>query len=378
MLKFILVTLVFIFSFALTSPVFAQELTQKEVVTIPIDQTINQDYFATGEKIVISGTINGDAYLFGGTIIVDGVINGDLIAGGGTVKITGSISDNVRIAGGELNVSGNIGKNITAGGGSIHLEDGAKIGGSLVAGGGDVSIFSPLGKGATIGAGNLVVADTIGGNVTAGIGELSLLKDAKINGNLTYWSSKPADIPTGSIVGETTFHQAENKQKPKEVMAINWGFKTYSFLVALLIGSLLLRFLPVFTAQTANRITTRPVASLAMGLLILVTVPLIAIMIAITIVGIPISLILIFAYVISLCFAKVFAALAVGTLITKSLDKKLSPYLALIIGLLAYYILSSIPVIGFIAMGLFTLAGLGSLVWTKKEFYNSLRAKKLI
>ena len=58
------------------------DLSDKKVVVVEKDEMIDDDYFAYGETVTISGTINGDAYLAGGSVLVDGVVNGDLFVAG--------------------------------------------------------------------------------------------------------------------------------------------------------------------------------------------------------------------------------------------------------------------------------------------------------
>lgn len=360
--------------------VVAQEVRNSEVVTLASDQTVDKDYFATGEKVVISGIVNGDVYVFGGNVIVDGTVNGDLIAGGGTVSVTGRVTDDARIGGGQVDVSGEIGRNLTAGGGSINISQNAKIGGSLVAGGGNVNVLSALGRGATVGGGNLTLANSVGGDVTAGVGSLTLLQNANVAGDLNYWSSQPADIQSGAqINGQTNFHMTEEKDGKSDAAAgINFGFSIYSFLVALIFGFIFIRFLPNFTQATADRITKKPLASLGIGFLALVTVPIFAIILAITILGIPFALLLMLFYIVDLYLAKIFVAIAVGAFLANYFKKKWGLMLSFVVGLAVYCLLSLIPVLGWLAVCIITLIGFGALIVSKKTNYESIRAKKLI
>ena len=361
--------------------VFAQELANGKFINVAENQTINQDYFATGEKVVVSGTINGDAYIFAGTVIVDGTINGDLITGGGSVNISGNVSDDVRVGGGQIDISGHIGKNLTAGGGTIHIADNAEIAGSLVAGGGNINIFAPLGKGATVGGGSITFADVINGNVTANVGSLALLEQAKINGDLNYWSQEKASFQNDTqVAGKTNFRQIEPKEKgeSKGLNGVNYGFKFYSFLVTLIFGFLFIRFLPAFTTKAVESIKTKPLAMLGTGFLFVVLAPILGLILILTVVGIPFTLLLAVAYVTYLCLAKIFTAIYAGNLIAKYFNKKTTMLMSLVAGLVVYYLLAMLPILGFLTTLLFTLLGVGAMLTAKREIYNSLRTKKLL
>src|SRR3990170_1195991 len=222
----------------------AKNLQRSETVLVPKGEVVEGDYFAAGERVTIAGTVNGDAYVAGGNVIVEGEINGDLIAAGGTVNVRGKVAQDVRIAGGQVAVSGDVGGNVTLVGGSLEVSDFAKIAGSLVSAGGNLSVFAPIGKGATIGVGAATFGNTVNGDVTAGVGELTLTPNAKVAGHLNYWSENDAQIQQGAEISGKTVHNYPQKKEREESAKALGGllgiFKIASFLAALIIGAILI------------------------------------------------------------------------------------------------------------------------------------------
>ena len=367
----------------ITTGVYAtKNLQRSETVLIPKGEVVDDDYFAAGERVTIAGTVNGDAYVAGGNVVVEGEINGDLITAGGNVNVRGKVAGDVRAGGGQVTVSGDIGGNVTLVGGSLEVADSAKIAGSLVSAGGNLAVFAPIGKGATFGAGNATIGNLINGNVTAGVGELALTPNAKVAGDLNYWSERDANISQGAEVSGKTTHNFPPKKEKQESRKALGGvlgfFKIVSFLAALIIGAILIKLAPQFTKITADTIAKKPAASLGIGLLTLIITPIVILITAITIIGIPIALILLVLFLITMYLAKIFVSMTIGRKIVEVINQKAGDYAIFILGLLVYTILTLIPVIGVIVGILVLLAGVGAIVATKKNIYKQLRSKKII
>lgn len=349
------------------------------------DEFISTDYFSAGDTVILAGTVDGDAYLAGGNIDVTGTVNGDVLAAGGNVNISGKVNGNVRVAGGNLNISGTVGKNITTAGGTIIISDQAKLGGSGVLMGGNISLLSPISKGLTIGGGQVNIANQVGGDINAGVGKLTLSPLAKVNGNLIYWSEDVADISsqasvsgqiTQNIPPKTSHQYKETSQKSSAGGAI--FFKIFSFITALVMGLLLLWLVPSFVESTTLTIYKSPLLSFGIGFLAVALTPFIVILLLITLVGIPFIFVWLFVLVFSLWMAKVFISVAVGLWIVRVFRQKTSIYLAFSSGLVIYYLLSMIPVIGWIVGFISGMIGLGALMITKRNYYLDLRQKKII
>lgn len=375
--------LVGIFSSSAIS-VYAEE--NKNVV-LSKDQVINRDYFATGDNITLSGTVNGDAYIAGGNVIIEGVVNGDLLAAGGNVNIRGKVRDDVRVAGGQITITGEVGRNITALGGSVNIADSANVTGSLTAGTGSLSVFAPIGKEANFGAGQATIGNTINGDVQAGVGQLTMTSNAKVLGNLTYWSEETARIDPGAEVSGATTHNLPPAPRKVEIdeakgaaalAGIGSVFNILSFLAALVVGLLLITFMPVYSQQTANLILQKPFLSLGVGFLAILLAPFIFIVLLITIIGIPLNLILLSGLLIFIYLAKIFVSIAIGQKVLLLLSKKAALGWAFVLGLFIYYVLTLIPILGFVFWMIAGLIGVGAILLERKYVYSDLRKKHLI
>lgn len=369
----------------LTSSVFAQSnyFSSNESIILPRNEIVDHDYFAAGGKVDILGTVNGDAYIAGGNVTVDGTINGDLLVAGGDIFVNGIITGDLRVAGGNVRVSGEVANNVSAVGGNISIDSKAILGRNIILAAGTGSIFAPVSNDIIAAGGRITLGNNIGGNGQIASGQLDLTREASISGNLDYWSNSKSNIAPSAVGGDISFHKTQIAQKkPQNVGKLLLGIdiltKAISFIMALVIGLLFIWLMPVFSQSAANVVKQKLGMSLLIGILASILLPVLFIVLLITVIGIPLALLFLFGFIAISCFGQIFISLAIGDKINNMRSKKSSQILSFIIGLIVYYIIALIPVIGGIFLIFAWLVGVGALLITKKEYYFSLRQKKLI
>lgn len=380
---------IFVFLFAIligvvgATSVLAKEPNSQKIVTIARDTIVDSDYFASGDVVTISGTVNGDVYVLAEKVTVDGVINGDLIATGGTVVISGQVAQDARVGAGELIVDGIISGSLTAGAGQIEIDDDAAIGKSVVLGAGSMRIDGSVERGATIGGGDVILNSYIGQSAKVGAGTLTLSENAKINGDLNYWSDNEATIRNlDSVSGSVAKHAAGNKDAGENARNMFGGigilWKIVSFVSAFILGFALLKLVPVFIGDVLKTYKDKPFVSLGLGFLSLVLAPILFILLLLSVIGIPFAVFLAFGLIVILMISKIFVALFVGEYIKARFKLKISQLGVLALGLAVWGILTSLPVLGGILTFIGCLSAVGAFLVTKKSYYKMLSEKKLI
>jgi cytoskeletal protein CcmA (bactofilin family) len=342
---------------------------------------INQDYFAYGERVEISGTVNGDVYAAGGQILVDGTINGDLLAAGGAITISGTVSQNARIAGGQIAISGPIGRSLTAAGGNVDLSDSARVGRGLVAAGGRVRVAAPVAADAKIAAGSVTVSSAVKGNLHAATGDLRLTSKAAIAGNLTYWSQTEVSLDPGATVAGATIHKTMPEYrgpKPGVLFGALGGLfllaKVVSLVSTLVLGLLFLYLLPRYTGSAVSTLGTRPWASLGVGFVAVVVTPAAAGLLLITVLGAPLALLAAALYCSALYVARVFVIIWAGAALLGWMGKQDRPVLALVLGLIVYTIVTLVPFFGWPITLLVTVFGLGAALLADRALLRTASA----
>lgn len=383
-LQILTFTLLFFF---VALPVSAKE--PPKTITLPKSEVINRDYFAGSERVITSGTVNGDAYIAGGESAFDGTVNGDLITVGGMQTISGVVDGDLRIAGGNIYFSGaKINGNVTVFGGSINVDQSTDISGSVVAVGGTLQFMGPIGKNLTVAGGEVTVGNTVGGDIwSPGLGSLRLTKGALVKGQLTYTSENEAVLSEGADVDGTTTRRAppvksnDVKEAGGKGAAGLAGLFVFIWLgdivMSVILGLLLVFFLPNFVIRVSEKAINNIGTSFLIGLVVTIVTPIALLLFMLTLVGIPLSLALFAIFFLVLWFAKVIGSIALGRRILKT-KKTESSYKAMFLGVVLYFVAGIIPLLGGLLQAFITITGLGSLAINKKEYYNELRAKKIL
>jgi cytoskeletal protein CcmA (bactofilin family) len=358
---------------------------KSKVVAVAAGEVLNQDYFAFGESIEISGRVKGDVYALGGNVLVDGTIDGDLLVGGGTVTISGTIVQDVRVAGGHVIISGRIGRNATIGSGNIDFTPSGRIQGGLVAGSGKVHLAGLIEGNAVVGAGNLVVSHSINGSLKAAAGSIRLTSQAQVAKDFTYWSHRRASIDhQARISGLVTKHALPKEffPSPKDLAMSLVGLilvlKLASFISTLVLGLLLIRFYPKFIRRGIHNLQHESLKVLGLGFLILFLTPVVIFLLGITVIGLPMAAVVLALLLLYLYLARIMVIAWAGQRLFAWIGKCQYEKWSFAAGLMMYSLLTLFPVFGQVVTFLTVLFGLGTLSLTQKEIYGEMRNQDMI
>jgi cytoskeletal protein CcmA (bactofilin family) len=387
MIKKLLIFILFLFIIPLVfvHSAYAQTRDERRSVVLPRTETVNGNYFNAGDRVTLSGTVNGDVYVAGGTVMVEGAINGDLIAAGGTVTVRGNVSQDVRVLGGQVVISGTVGESVSAAGGTVIVTDSARIGDSLVVASGNLEMYAPVAGEADIAAGDVVIGGTIGDDMKAAVGELTLTSDAQIAGDLTYWSDAEVQVQQGAQVAGQITREQPLRQPRVDAPAIGAGlaglailFKIGNFILYLIVGLLIIKLLPNYTNRTLGVISRKPWISLLAGFFTLLIFPVVFFGLLITIIGIPIAFLLLPILIVLIYLGVIFVSLFIGQKILGYFSNKARVGWALVVGLIVYELATLLPIVGGLITLVVIMFGLGAVLIEEKNLYEKLRSRNLI
>jgi hypothetical protein len=314
----------------------------------------------SGGSIVIEDgeTVSEDLTAFGGTVVVRGTVDGDLTAFAGNVIIESDaeVTGSVEATAGNVRIAGNVGGTATATGGNVFIADTATIDGDLEAA-----------------AGTIVVAGSVAGNAELAGGSVTLTSTASIDGNVEYATGEDGEfINEGATVGGS-ITQNEDLSTGGGFEGPDVGgplFGIYGFLVNVLVGGLLLLVFPDTSRRIADRVEDEPLRTGGIGLLALIGVPIAAVLIAITIIGIPVTIAVLIAYALALWIATIYGRYAVGATVLSYTDVE-NRWAALLVGLVVVAALVRIPVIGGLFEFVVLLLGLGAMAGLLYRFVRN-------
>jgi cytoskeletal protein CcmA (bactofilin family) len=321
--------------------------------------------------------VNGDVFGLGRELVINGTVNGSVTFGGQLITLNGEITHSARFAGQTIWVNGTVNNDLIIFGSGVSIASTSKIGNDLILGTASARVDGEIGRDIKGGGAEVVITNGVGRDVDLEADSLIITSSAQINGNVSYTSENEASIESGARIGGETIHKMPEPKEPSRKMGlfagiagVIWG-KFLAFLMIFVIGIILILIAQRRIVSMADAIKTNPWQSLGWGALILFATPVAAIIVMVTVIGIPIGLIAGVLYGIAIYLSTIPVALLIGSLIIargREINSKGVLIGALALGLVILAILKIIPILGFL-VGLATaIFGLGSLITSVRKF----------
>ncbi|MBU1164456.1 hypothetical protein KKA15_02750 [Patescibacteria group bacterium] len=341
-------------------------------ITLSADQTI-KNFYAAGNIISINGNIEKSLHAVGNVITVNGTVGNNLNAIGSTIIIRGNVGGSIHTAGGTVVIEGDVTDDLLIAGGNVAITSSAKIDGDLIIAGGTIEISAPVGGKLYVTGGELIINSKIAGKTNINVEKLTLGEKAEITQDLKYKAIKEAEInEAATILGTIDFTKSEMQKKAKEIRSqskgIVLGILTIGFFIKLLIlivsGLILVYFFGNLTKPIVKEALTKFWPSLGVGFATLILAPVVAILLAITVVGLWLAGLIGTIYVLMLMLASPIASIIFGTWFLGVFNKKEVKEIGwqqVVIGAIVLGILSVVPLFGWLVGFAMLLVSLGAL-----------------
>jgi hypothetical protein len=309
----------------------AQALKTFSGSVVTIDTPVNDDVFAAANAVNINAPVNS-AVVAGGNLNVNAPVAGDLVALGGQVLMGSDVGGKVVAAGGNLKLNGNVSTNAVMAGGQVNILPGSTIGRDALIAGGEV--------------------------VNAG----------RINGNLTVEANTFQN--TGSA-GRVSFKKVDSNQTRRAENRLDI-FGILMALGYLIIGLALLRYLPGLFFAIDCEVRKSPALKAVVGFVLIIASSIAILILAITVVGIPIALIASMLLIVTLALTGTFVAFSLGRWIGSLLKLNMGDMALFVIGFVVLNVLFLLPYIGGL-VGLISLSlGFGAIIYALRRHWHKL------
>jgi cytoskeletal protein CcmA (bactofilin family) len=338
---------------------------------------LGSDTFMAGSSVRLDQPVPGDLIAAGGNVDVDAPVAGDAVLVGGNLRVTAKVEQDIYVAGGRVILDAPIGHNLRVAGGQVEIGPMAEVGGNVTIGGGRVTLRGPI-KGALRVAGGRVLLDgPVAGDVESTSGRLTLGPNARLAGKLRYRSREeltrdPAAQVAGAVervllpglgasspAGE---ERGRGRADSERFVGPGW-FWTLGLMA---IAAVLVAALPVTSLRVADNLRNRPGWSLLWGFIALVCIPVAALILLISIIGIPLALLALLLYGMLLLVGYVASGIALGQWSLARLKADASTrkgwrIASAVAAIFALALLGSVPFAGgFVALAA-VLAGIGAI-----------------
>jgi hypothetical protein len=278
---------------------------------VKINDEVNGDTFLVGQNVVISKPINGDLYVIAENVVIDAPINGDLKVAATNVEIKSQVSGSFAFIADKVLITplGEISKDAYGLASEFNLY--GRVGGDL----------------------NMGYAD-----------EANILVEGNVAGNIHYLNSIP-NITSKAFLGGKLVKTNPNDYQVKEE---NRRFseiiqKIVHSLSLIFIVMLALRFIPKKFGSAFGLYKSNFGKNILFGLLALFAFPLIIILLAVSLIGLPIALLSTALLFFALYIAPIYPAMWIGQ---KLLPNSKSILMQAICGIFIFDVVSMGPVIG--------------------------------
>ncbi len=366
-----------VLALALITPAFAYNLETGENVVL--NQNLLDDTYVFAGNSTIKADIFGDLYVAGGFVVVDGNVQEDLVVAGGRVTITGNVGGDLRVLGGMVTVYGNVGDDLIAAGGVVDVAQDSVIGGDILVAADRLFLDGTVHGGLSGFLVNLNLNGQIQKDVSLTVQDSIFVSDeGHIEGNLEYYSLVESSMSQGVVDGVVQYNKF-NKSFG-ELFKVFLAYTVKSYLGALLLLLLVVLFAQNALMKSAQLAKENVSKAFGIGVLTVVLTFISAFVLMTTVIGIPISLILLSLLLIMFFISKVFVAMFFAAYVLKDNKKvkKSKLFIVLALVMLVYYLLSIIPLIGWVINLALFFFGVGCMALLKVEQIKALKSKKLL
>ena len=337
----------------------------------PAAQAVSDDRFLIGGSVRQETPVEGDLIGVGGSVEVVAPVGGDVVVTGGDIRIGAAVKGDVYAAGGNVDIDAAVGRNVRVAGGNVEVRTSGRVEGNLSALGGTVAIRGPVAGQVQAASGDVLVDSAVGGDVHVASGSLTLGPNARVGGRVSYRGDGEATIDpaaqvAGGIAREPGSAGATRTIERARVQREGGGSWFWTFGMMVLAGTIAAAF-PAGTRRVGEKLRRDPAITMLFGFAVLVCTPVAAVILAVTIIGIPVALAVLFLYAVMLIVG--YAALAVvlgdsalARLRAADAGRRGWRAGAAVLAMLAMGLAAKLPVIGGLLVFAALLAGVGALV----------------
>lgn len=288
-------------------------LVTTNIFVVSEEDPVTEDVYVTSQKVIVDGVIDGDLTAFSGSITINGTVTGDVIAfSSATVLVNEGARVGGALRGAAVNftVSGEVGTDVFASAASIVIEETGHVGRDVMAFGGVARVEGTVGRDVRGRTMRTVVDGSVAGDIDVATQKFEAGAGAVIEGDILYRSPVGASIdPGATVAGTVTRLPTQSNFVYGVILSLA---NIVGFLGFILAGLLALFVLRASGARATGAMLTKPIRSLAYGVAAVFAAPAVIVVLAATLVGIPIAVMLVAGAVVALIIGPVPAVTALG------------------------------------------------------------------
>lgn len=311
---------------------------------------------------------------------IHGSIGGNLQLLAGRTTVRADIDGSVHVAGGDVTLVGDVGGDVVVAGGSVTVDGSSTIGGDLIVAGGRARLDGTV-QGSVYGTALTIRhGGTVNGDMQVQTSRLSVTSAAQVQGDLRYQSPIDADIARQTGISGTIERTNATPWAGVGDGALSPFGSLLKLTWSLLTGAAVIAIAPRLLSRIADH-AQGVLQPAAIGIVAIVLLPVAALLLLGTIIGIPLGVMLLAMIPIGLYLSQVVAGLTLGRLVMPRSwrdGSRGTMILAMTLGVLVLGILRMLPIpyLGPIVTAIITFWGFGAIIMVVTDLTsNRLRAR---
>jgi len=378
--RWILFCALAVWIFAPVGSSFATDFMSGQSVYVMDTVTINDDIISGAQNTTISGRVRGDLITAGMSTIVDGEVRGSITSFVFDFKMSGHSFNSVRAFAWRIDIDGRIERNLMAYGQNVVIGRQGWVEKDVDFSAGTITLQGRVGGDFKGEGGQVYISGQIDGDVELKSDDVVIQPSAIIGGRLsTIGKREPKIEPGAQILGETE-HTLPEAKKPDTYDFSDFVVDAWSFLALALTGGVLLLLFRGFTCGVTCYVESHLWKSLGLGFVFFVCLPIAAIILMISLIGIPMGIMILAGWLLLFYLAKIFAGLMIGEWIRKKFQGGKAPgrFWSLLLGLFILTFILHIPVFGVILKLGIVFLMFGGFVLAAVEWHAQMRKKETV
>jgi hypothetical protein len=299
----------------------------------------------SGERISIDTPVADDIIAGGDIVGINSPVD-SVIAAGGTVSINAPVKGDVIALAGQVYINSDVGGKVVVAGGSVHI--GGDIGTNLVGAGEQV---------------NLAASSSV--NKDALLMGRQVFNAAKINGTLSVSANQFNNSGTAQAV---RYKKIEDQGRRDE--DFDAGYSIFSLLFLLgyfILGLILVKYLPGIFQEVDAEARRSTLFKILLGFVMIVAAFIALVILAASIVGLPIALISALLFMATLMLSSTFVSFSLGRWICEKAKMKKGDLAGFVLGFVVLNLLFYLPLIGGLISIVSMSLGFSSIIYASRR-----------
>ena len=364
---------------ALASPSHARaaEFRYEEDGTVRVDagEVIEDTVFLAGNTAIVAGVVDGDVFAAAERVEVTGEVRGSLYGAGESVTVTGDINGNAHLAGQDVELDARVGGSAFVAGQNLTLTEESQIGRDGFLAGETVRSRGLVGKDVYFAAETTELDGKVHRDVRGRGHQVALTSSSFVGGDLrvTAYSDDAVVLDDGATIGGATEIEIEEGDEHRPFVSAGFYFGVIAKALAMLLLGL------VLAALFPSLVPERPTSSgevlreMGIGFVALVATPVVLLLVAVTVIGIPVSIVLGVLFLALLFLSSLVVAYFAGERLPMFAQSGVGTALRTGLALLAVLLLTEVPFVGGGLCFLILIFGLGSILLHLRDLYVGRR-----